>query len=53
MNGLAERTEIRANFDLRRNYLALALCLVKHKYSVNKAINRIYGPIMRLERAER
>ncbi|MDD4776591.1 MAG: hypothetical protein PHG75_08770 [Syntrophomonas sp.] len=46
MNGLAERTEIRANFDLRRNYLALALCLVKHKYSVNKAINRIYGPII-------
>jgi len=46
MNSLAERTEIRANFDLRRNYLALTLCLVKHKYSVNKALNRVYGSII-------
>lgn len=46
MHSLAERTEIRANFDLRRNYLALFLCLTKHKYSVNKSLNRVYGSIL-------
>ena len=43
MQELARR---KAVYDLRRNYKALLLCLVKHKYSVNKAINRIYGPII-------
>jgi hypothetical protein len=46
VNSLAERADIRATFDLRRNYLALFLCLTKHKYSVNKSLNRVYGSIL-------
>lgn len=46
MNSLAERADIRAQFDLRRNYFALYLCLVGKGYkTVKSALNAAYGTI--------
>ena len=46
MNGLAERADIRAQFDLRRNYLSLYLAIAGKKVlSPKQALHRVYGMI--------
>jgi hypothetical protein len=46
MNSLAKRADIRAQFDLRRNYLSLYLAIAGKKVlSPKQALHRVYGMI--------
>jgi hypothetical protein len=46
MNSLAKRADIRARFDLRRNYLSLYLAIAGKKVlSPKQALHRVYGMI--------